>query len=549
MRISRTVLALLTLILGVVALLVLRYDPEVYARLLDHPILMALLVGLLALIVAVQITYHARDPKRAVVFKGGRFDRLDPRGDILLWPGTDVGSEVSLAEHRVLGWPVMVYDIEGKEQSIIFALTWRIVPTSTHPETERERRMLMMSNDERRRIVIQELEYIVRDIARVMTIDQLKVAFTVADRNQTNERTIEAVRNQLLVRLRPDALTVDRLHVVRFIPPEKKDEPKPYREKRTIKETQDWHSHTDREADGPRFSPCERDCRCGCHSACACDAHRRCGCACGCGCDSAGHRSCDCECHRRCACDAHHNAKRDDTGHREIKREEELVRGAQDKNGGDGGSGKPSLEPKHHRQIMQKIIEGIGDGSIHVDAGTSGRQVLDKARGAKDVSGSALETHIQTALKLLEDMHGTPVLVDRAVENILGGLEDDDVAKVRQTLGQKAQAFKDQGEKALAGACELAAKVVSEGSATIYAPHYYATQKVKPRSGEADTAVRQVLCDDVKGALCGYLEGTAMGKLASESPMLASGLNAQDCGIARSLEMSAAAVAHHFKKA
>lgn len=237
MRLSRTMLALGVLFAGVMALLLWRYDPWLFASALNHPIVTALVIAGAVVWLVVTFAYSVQDPKRAVIFKEGRFDRLEPGGRMLLWPGTEVGTEISLAEQRVLGWPILAYDQKGAETSIILGLTWRIVPTSTKPSF-REQRMLLATNDERRRIVIQALESTIREIARCTTVENLKGVLT-------NPRCVEAIRQVVAEQLKDDALTLDRLHVVRFIPAEKKDEPVAIRETHTVTETRSW-------ADPPR---------------------------------------------------------------------------------------------------------------------------------------------------------------------------------------------------------------------------------------------------------------------------------------------------------
>lgn len=233
MRIGRTLYALVLLFLGVMALLVLRYEPWVYTGILDHPILVVTLAGVLALFIGTQVFYRVPDPKRAVIFKGGRFDKIDPRGELMLLPGTEVGAEISLSEQRVRGWPIAVYDCDGKELNTVFGLTFRLVPTAMRPRTEREKRAMLMSNDERRDIIIRTLETALRGIARCLTGDTLKAALVDPD-------FIEGLRLHICALVEADALTVDRLHLLRITAPEKKEDAKPVRETREVKQTREW---------------------------------------------------------------------------------------------------------------------------------------------------------------------------------------------------------------------------------------------------------------------------------------------------------------------
>ncbi len=221
MRTSRTLVALFVLLGGVMALLILRYDPWIYAEIIQNPLVTVPLVGVIAATVGLQITHVVPVSRRAVVLNEERFDRIDPHGKLLLLPGVErIGAEIPLDEQRVLTWPVTLYDRAGAEHMVTFGLTWRLVPTGTRPESERERRVLLMTNEERRRIVMQALESILRDIARCMTMDDLR-------RSLAHQVCIEAIRDRLCQQLEADALTVDRLHMQRIFAAEHKDQTPP----------------------------------------------------------------------------------------------------------------------------------------------------------------------------------------------------------------------------------------------------------------------------------------------------------------------------------
>jgi uncharacterized membrane protein YgcG len=232
MRSSRTSLAIGVLFAGVLGLLLWRYDPWVYGGAISHPFVTLFVVVGAVIFLVLTLGYTVNDPKRAVLFKEGRFDRVEPGGRMLLWPGTEVGTEISLVGQRVLGWPILAYDQKGSEVSVIFGLTWRIVPSSTKPSA-REQRMLLSTNEQRRLLVIQALESVIREIARCTTVDYLKGVLT-------NGNCIEAIRQVVTAQIEEDALTLDHLHLVRFIPSEKKDEAVPIRETRTVEETRTW---------------------------------------------------------------------------------------------------------------------------------------------------------------------------------------------------------------------------------------------------------------------------------------------------------------------
>jgi hypothetical protein len=238
MRFSRSLLALCVLIAGTMALLVLRYDPWIYALAIQNPLVTVPLVGVLALALGLQGTRVIPTSHRAVVLKDERFDRIDPRGTLSLLPGVErVGAEIPLDEQRVLSWPVTVYDHTGKEHMVTFGLSWRLVPSSVRPTDERERRVLLMPNEERRRIVLQQLEATLRDIARCLSLQALRAALA-------REECVEAIRQQVCQQLLKDALIVDRLHMQRFFAAEEKDKAPPplayeartWEETRTVRE-------------------------------------------------------------------------------------------------------------------------------------------------------------------------------------------------------------------------------------------------------------------------------------------------------------------------
>lgn len=238
MRIGRTLYALVLLFVGVMALLLLRYEPWIYTGILDHPIVAAILAGMLALFIGMEVFQRVPDPKRAVIFRGGRFDRIDPRGELMLLPGTEIGAEIALNEQRIPGWTVVLYDCEGKDVSAIFSMTWRLVPTGTHPRTEREKRAMLMSNGERQDIVIHTLETALRGIARYLTRENLLAVLVDPD-------FVEGVRKHLCALLEADALTVDRLFLLHIMPPQKKDETNAVRETREVTQTRHWASTAD----------------------------------------------------------------------------------------------------------------------------------------------------------------------------------------------------------------------------------------------------------------------------------------------------------------
>jgi regulator of protease activity HflC (stomatin/prohibitin superfamily) len=239
MRFSRTLLALCVLFIGAMALVILRYDPWIYADAIQNPLIAVPLVGVLALSLGLQATRVIPVSHRAVVLNDERFDRIDPRGTLALLPGVErIGAEIPLDEQRVLSWPVTIFDKDSAEHMVTFGLTWRLVPTSTRPDSERERRVLLMTNEERRRIVLQQLEATMRDVARSASLDALRRALA-------QEECIEALRERLCQQLEKDALTVDRLHMQRFFPAKPKDETPPPLAREARKWTEERTVHED----------------------------------------------------------------------------------------------------------------------------------------------------------------------------------------------------------------------------------------------------------------------------------------------------------------
>ncbi|HEY7780542.1 MAG TPA: hypothetical protein VIC85_10065 [Ktedonobacterales bacterium] len=238
---GRTVIALVILFVGVMALLLLRYDPHLFTAALANPLITVPAVGILAAIVGIWTTHRVPDPKRAVVFYDERFDRIDPRGRFSLLPGIErIGAEISLAEHRVLSASIHIFDVEGKAHQAVFSLAWRLVPTASRPTSERERRVLLMTNPERQRIVLQTLEDLLREQARCMKLDALTAYLTTRE-------NIERLRTLLSTCLREDVIYVDRLHLVNFVPAEKKkdDAPLTARETRTSHVAKTWRQDGD----------------------------------------------------------------------------------------------------------------------------------------------------------------------------------------------------------------------------------------------------------------------------------------------------------------
>ncbi|HEY7833341.1 MAG TPA: hypothetical protein VIG30_07215 [Ktedonobacterales bacterium] len=206
MGINRTATALLLLFVGAMALLILRYDPWVYAGIIDNPLVSVPLTAALALAVGLSSTRRVADPGRAVVTRDGRFLRLDPRGRVPLTPGRDeIASVPSLAEHEVPHWPVTVFTADGGEHMVIFDFTWRLVPTAARPESLRERRILQSSEERCLRIAQQAVERVVRDVASCATVPMLRAWLTHPD-------CIDAIQERICALLDADALTVDRLH-------------------------------------------------------------------------------------------------------------------------------------------------------------------------------------------------------------------------------------------------------------------------------------------------------------------------------------------------
>lgn len=287
---SRTGIAFILLFVGAIVLLILRYYPWVYADAVANPLITVILVGVAAALVGNFMLRRVPDPKRAVVFRDERFDRIEPRGAFTLLPGAErIGAEIPLNEQLVTGAPITVVDEAGKEHLIIIALTWRLVPSKVRPDEERERRVLLMTDGERRLIVLQTLERIVRDIARTMNLAQLTEVLL-------DPRCIDAIRDGLNARLDDDALTVDRLHVQRIIPKEeKKDESVVAREWRAVHQTRLGTPPSQLRTCCPHGYL--HDCPHGCLHPCAHGYARGCphGCA-----DHSSHRGCQCQ--GRCQC-------------------------------------------------------------------------------------------------------------------------------------------------------------------------------------------------------------------------------------------------------
>lgn len=314
---NRSATALLVLFAGVMALLILRYDPWIYALIIGNPLITLLAVATGAALLGIEVTRRVPEHKRGVVFKGERFDHIDARGVIPLLPGETIGAEIPLDEQRVRGWPIVVYDIERKERTIIFAMTWRLVPTSARPQTPRERRAMLMTTADRQRIVIETVERRLRDIARCLTLDQLNAALTDAE-------CIEAIRESVDCELQQDFLTIDRLHMQRFMPTKKDDDPVAFRERRTVTETWDrqgagqgkGHEGQEEHSAPPRLLPgpqsvivcCPHgflhDCPYGCLHVCRHGYERSCPHGCPHHPDHPG-----CHCAGRCQCQGQRNGK------------------------------------------------------------------------------------------------------------------------------------------------------------------------------------------------------------------------------------------------
>jgi hypothetical protein len=297
MSVSRSGIALLILFLGILALLILRYYPWIYADAIANPLITVLAVGVGAAVLGSWATRRVPEPRRAIVFRDERFDRVEPRGAFPLGPGERIGAEIALNEQLVTGAPITVVDNRGKEHMVVIALTWRLVPSAVRPDDERERRVLLMTDGERRLIVLQTLERIVRDIARSMSVAEVTEALLDPD-------CVEAIRAGLNARLEDDALTVDRLHVQRIIPKEdKKDDPIVAREQRTVTQTRGVPpSNTHLHARTCCPHGYLHDCPHGCLHPCAHGYARDCprGCA-----DHASHQGCECQ--GRCQCQGERN--------------------------------------------------------------------------------------------------------------------------------------------------------------------------------------------------------------------------------------------------
>lgn len=544
MGVSRTILALVVLLVGMMTLLVLRYDPWLIAAIIDNPLITIPLVAVVAAFVGIGTLHRVPDPKRAVVFYEERFDRIDPRGRLPLLPGVErIGAEISLDEQRVLGWPILLYDKEGKEQLVAFGLTWRLVPRSARPQNDRERRILLMSNAERQRIVLQVLEGILRDIARSLSLDELKAALS-------DPEAIESILERLNNALDRDTLTVDRLHMLRVAPAEKKDEPKPARETHSLTQTRDWKGEV--QGGGPSLwrglLPATPGGQLPAPQAAPAPAAGGVP-------PSAGVGA------------APESAPNVAVVHEEIKRVEEIVRGAKE-NGADKGNPKTAgLTTEDHTAILKAIIEHFPDviKTLRTNGKTvpyTGQEMLSAANAALPL-GEPVQSRIAAALRTLDVLAtaygSSPVWLIRTVDAIIMQLSQTDPPATARALKAKGEEYKKAGDTVLADALALAAKLVQEGTATVYSALYYQQQLGKhpgvqlPAVPEQEAAVRQVLCEDVKGVLIGFLLGTMIGPALAQSPQLAailapqqSSVTAQDCGIARAVELSAAAVASHI---
>jgi hypothetical protein len=465
---------------------VLRYDPWVYTSMLDHPIVMTLIVGTATLLLAVEMTHHVQDPNRAVVFKEGRFHQLDPRGEILVWPGMDIGAEVSLAEQRVLGWPVFVHDGEGKEHTLIVALTWRIVPTGPRPGP-REQRMLLMPNGDRRTIVVQTLERAMRDVARLCTPAQVREL-------AVDSRFLEALRDRVNADLTPDALVVDRLHVVRVMLTEsKEEEPKPGRETRTVTPAPDGQGQLLGQGQADPRSPLALS-------------------------------PPSIPSPPRPAGGSPHLAS--------------PVAAA--------GVSRPLLTIADHIAILSAICERSTDVRQRLlhSGDRLGLAVLDAAMEALPAT-DALRVRIAVAsfiARVVRQAYAqVPPAVATTVATLMLGLDHADPAAVASACQQRAEAYKKQGDVALSGALALASGIAADGATTIFNPTWQAAR------GQTDTAVAErLLRASIDGTLTGFLLGTMLSAAAAQSPLLAAALFPppgallpQDAAIARAIEQAA----------
>jgi hypothetical protein len=509
---NRSATALIVLFVGVMALLILRYDPWIYALIIGNPLITLLAVATGAALLGIEVTRRIPEHKRGVVFKGERFDHIDARGVIPLLPDETIGAEIPLDEQRVRGWPIVVYDIEHKEGTIIFAMTWRLVPTSPRPQTPRERRTMLMSDADRQRIVIERLEYHLRDIARCMTLDDLKDALSYSP-------TIEALRDAVDTDLEKDALTIDRLHMQRFMPTKKEDEPVAFREKRTVTRARDW---TGKVTDsGPAEwsglvlpdAPSLRQ-----------DVVQLGGPNVNVGSAAPG-------------ADVGSAApgSKDGKGanfHEEIKREEVIVRGADDKT---NGSPKPVLTVRDHTQIIAAVRNNLRDGNLPMGAIT-----LTNLQNNILPPGDTLLPRIVAVQRVVNALQQVfpknPSFVDGTVDGVLAGVTWTKSAETAIKLKEKAAEYKKKNDMPLYEALELAAKLVQDGSGPIY-PIY------------ADAAATQnMLKADVQGVLIGYVLGGMLSAAVAKSPQWAAiltpdqcSITAQDGGIARAVELSARA--------
>lgn len=555
MGVSRTIIALVVLFAGIMTLLVLRYDPWLMAAIIDNPLITVPLVAVVAAFVGIGTIHRVPDPKRAVVFYEERFDRIDPRGQLPLLPGIErIGAEIPLDEQRVLGWPVVLYDKEGKEQLVAFGLTWRLVPRSARPQNDRERRILLMTNTERQSIVLQTLESILRDITRSMSLDELKDVLS-------DPECIEAIRACLCERLDKDTLTVDRLHMLRIGPSEKKDDPKPARETHTLTQTRDWRGEV--QGSGPslvRGLPAGLLGAPGANQAAAQGGQQPAAPAAPAAGSPAGAN----------AAGAQGGEQNVAIVHEEIKRVEEVVRGAKENGDAKNATGKAAtdgLAAEDHTRILAAIIERLPDVKDdlqkHVNtAPYPGRAVLEAAQAVLPLADPA-RPRITAVLRLLRVLDNAYLQVTRlladTVASITKELPYDNPPAVARALKERSEAYKKQSDTVMANALALAAKLVQDGTAKVYSAPYYQHQLSTmsgvrlPPPRQLDEAVQAILRADVNGVLVGFLHGSMIASSVSQSPQLAailapeqSSLTAKDCGVARAVEQSAEAIARHF---
>jgi hypothetical protein len=552
MGISRTIIALVVLFVGIMTLLVLRYDPWLVAAVIDNPLITVPLVAVVAALLGVATIHRVPEPKRAVVFYEERFDRIDPRGRLPLLPGVErIGAEIPLDEQRVLGWPVVLYDKDGKEQLVAFGLTWRLVPQAARPQHDRERRILLMTNAERQAIVLQTLESILRDITRSVSLDELKDVLSDPD-------CIEAIRERLCERLDKDTLTVDRLHMLRVGPSEKKDDPKPARETHSLTQTRDWRGEV--QGAGPnlvRGLPPGLVGTPGAHQALAQGGQV----PAAPGAPAAGSPA------GANGAGAQGGEQNVAIVHEEIKRVEEVVRGAKENGDVKAKAPKDGLEATDHAKILAAIIERLPDVTDDLRQRVttppySGTAVLEAAQAVLPLADPA-RPRISAVLRTLRVLDNAYLQVTRlladTVDSITQELPYDNPPAVARALKEQSEAYKKLNDTVLTAALALAAKLVQNGTANVYSAPYYQQQLGKfagvrmPPPRQLDEAVQQILRAAVNGVLVGFLHGTMIASAITQSPQLAailapeqSSLTAQDCGVARAVGQSAAALARHF---